>query len=871
VTACDDEDGLVPDSSSPSDVSFDATADTSDDALLDADQSNMDTVVLETGSLTLRVTTEPFSFELTNSLGEVVLATLVDDLGSDLAANAYSTVGATVGAHSVTTNENPGWNEYVDSDETWDAFDSTVSSLSEGGVLTLVLRSSAGDGAELTIELTLVENRLEVDAVLSADTAVRPYNRIGQSFQLGPDEHFLGLGERFTSVDHRGLSLTNWAQTGGVGLGEGNAPNRDNPGPSGESMTPFPVPFVLDTIGYGLWLETDGWAAMHLGSESDAAWRIETEGTELHYTVFVNQDPLKTINNYATATGLPALPPLWSFGPRRRLDPRSTVFDFPEWTALREFGIPTTTVEHDIGFLPLGEDRAHTEELALWANQLDGQGFRVFGQLSPFIAVDELAVEEDYASAMHGGWLLQNTDGEAIELELLEYESSVAMVDVTHADAGTYYGELLTALSTLGYDGVRLLHGEQVPVEAIADDGRTGSALHNTYSAVFHGLLADQLALFEEGRERMALIGRAGYTGSAQYLDAVWSGRATTSFGQADGLPSVVRAGINLGISGIPYYGADIGGYDSVNTLDRDLYLRWAAFAAFSPQMHDEVRSSNEDSPRWTIWEDEETLSAYRDLALIHTRLGFYLHAAARDAHLYGWPIMRHLFLHHPSDSATIEIDDQYYLGDDFMVAPITARGATNRIVYFPEGRFVDWTSGAVYEGPGEFTVDAPLGSIPVFMGEGAIIPLLDDSIDTLSEESNSGVVGPSDISDVLDVRAVLGEVAGSVELVDNTILSIALAEALFNGAPNGEYDFLAGETALVAVDTREEMDACTACYFVVDSSPTVLLVNPPKAESIDVMGAGIVLSATNPMGLARQIRWHVTVLDPPSDDLREE
>lgn len=870
VVACDDDDLLAPDLDSSSDVSFDSASDSSD-ARADADQPNLNTVVLETGSLTLRVTTEPFSFELTNSLGEVVLATLVEDLGSDLAMNAYHAAGATVASNGVTANENPGWNEYDQSNERWESFDSTLSSLSEGGVLTLVLSSTNVVGLEVTMQFTLVENRLEVDAVLSGDAQLGAYNRIGQSFQLGPDEHFLGLGERFTSVDHRGLSVQNWTQTDGIGLGEDTAPNETNPAPSGESMTPFPIPFVLDTIGFGLWLETDGWAAMHLGSETEAAWRIEAEGYELHYTVFVNQDPLKTVSNYATATGLPALPPLWTFGPRRRLDPGSTVFDFPEWTALREFGIPTTTVEHDIEFLPVGEERNRVDELAPWAADLDAAGFRVFGQLSPFIAVDGIAVEEDYDRAMHGGWLLQDTAAEAMELQLPGYESSVAMVDVTHPDAGTYYGELLSSLSTLGYDGVRLIHGEQVPITAIAEDGRTGSALHNAYSALFHALLADQLALLGEDSPHLALIGRAGYVGSAQHLDAIWSGNATTSFGEADGLPSVVRAGINLGVSGVPYYGANIGGYDSVDSLDRDLYLRWAAFAAYSPQMHDEVQSSADEAPRWTIWEDEETLSAYRDLALMHTRLGFYLHAAARDANLYGWPVMRHLFLHHPGDPLTVAIDDQYYLGEALLVAPIVQRGVTSRSVYFPEGRFVDWTSGAVYEGPGRFTVDAAIGSIPVFMSEGAIVPLLDASIDTLSEESNPGVVGPSDVSDVLDVRAVLGEVAESVELVDGTILSIAPAEALINGAPNDEYDFVAGETPLVAVDTREEMAECTACFFVVDSSPSVLLLNPPKAESIDVMGGGIVLGAANPMGLARQIRWHVTVLDPPSDDLREE
>jgi alpha-glucosidase (family GH31 glycosyl hydrolase) len=82
------------------------------------------------------------------------------------------------------------------------------------------------------------------------------------------------LGERFTSVDHRGLSLYSWAEEGGLGQGEQAPRAPQNPYPNGPSMTYFPVPFLLSSAGYGLQIEGGARSEFHLGSERADAWRI---------------------------------------------------------------------------------------------------------------------------------------------------------------------------------------------------------------------------------------------------------------------------------------------------------------------------------------------------------------------------------------------------------------------------------------------------------------------------------------------------------------------------------------------------------------------------------------------------------------------
>ena len=830
--------------------------------------TGLETVALETGALSLRVLVDPFGFVLRNSAGQVLLETVYDPVDSleGSADGAYGPPAATWNEAAFADAIASGYDNYIGVDQPWTRFDRTISASSEGGAVEVRLGTSDDSGAELLVALSVTENRLDVTAQIDAAHEDQ-FNRLGQSFVLGEDAHFFGLGERFVSVDHRGMSLTCWTERGGVGLGEGESPGPDNPSPNGAAMTPFPVPFLINTQGYGLWLRSDHRSAFHLGSHTTDLWRVETSEPVLSYTVFVNSDPRKTIGDYLRLTGLPPLPPLWTFGPRRHISPDSTVFEMPEWRALREFGIPTTTIDHDLAFLPVGEDAGQTEALGRWAVDVHSWGYRLLGRFSPHLASGVVAVENDFERAERNGFLVRDEDGETLLLSLPGDEGvTLALVDFTQESAVAWYRERMQAALDLGYDGWRLEHGEYTSLEAVFGDGRLGAALHNPYPALVQAVVADFLD--EMRPEDGFLAARSGYAGSSQHLTAVWSGEANTSFEETDGLPSVVRAGINLGLSGVPYFGSDIGGHHVVDgaQVDRELYLRWAGFAALTPQMHDEgIGDGSDDDPaRWSIWNDQQTIDAYRQFALLHTRLGLYFRMLAQVAHERGWPLIRHTYLQHPSDRSTIQLDDQYFLGDAILVAPVVERGVDGRSVYFPEGTYVDWTASRVVIGPGTVDVDLPLRAVPAFIADGAIIPMLDESIETLAAETSDDVVGPTDVADVLDVRVVRTSGEAAVTLVDGTSLSVSITSDIVP-------PLVAAEVMLPLVVSHEERRVCDGCFLVEEGAPNILWVTTPLAESSEVTATGITLIAVNPMGQPRRIRWEIILPGPFGIDTPQE
>lgn len=147
-----------------------------------------------------------------------------------------------------------------------------------------------------------------------------------------------------------------------------------------------------------------------------------------------------------------------------------------------------------------------------------------------------------------------------------------------------------------------------------------------------------------------------------------------------------------------------------------------AGVGALMPTMRDIYGAMDGDPV--DIWTDAKTLSLFRTCAKLHTALKPYLYRYARIAHEEGLPIVRPLFLSYPDETQTYDLEDQYLLGDDILVAPVLVPGQTERSVYVPAERWHAYWSDTVHEGPGRLTVSAPLHQIPFFLREGAELDL---------------------------------------------------------------------------------------------------------------------------------------------------
>jgi alpha-glucosidase (family GH31 glycosyl hydrolase) len=177
------------------------------------------------------------------------------------------------------------------------------------------------------------------------------------------------------------------------------------------------------------------------------------------------------------------------------------------------------------------------------------------------------------------------------------------------------------------------------------------------------------------------------------------------------------------GNAGLPYVSHDIGGFQG-GPLTGELYARWIQSGAFGPILR--LHSGRTGDVRRLPWEfaGKPRAVAARFLRL-RGALGPYLYTLGREAHDTGLPLTRAMYLQWPEHEAAYELDRQYMLGSQLLVAPVGAPGdpATKR-VWFPPGRWVDIFTGERHTGPRVETLRVPLERMPVFARAGAIVPL---------------------------------------------------------------------------------------------------------------------------------------------------
>jgi alpha-D-xyloside xylohydrolase len=239
-------------------------------------------------------------------------------------------------------------------------------------------------------------------------------------------------------------------------------------------------------------------------------------------------------------------------------------------------------------------------------------------------------------------------------------------------------------------------------------------------------------AMAAEGEETVLLC-RSAWAGQQKYSAAVWSGDIPATW---DALRRQVRAGLSIAMAGIPWWTTDIGGFHGGNVEDddyRELMIRWFQYGAFCPLFR--LHGYREPRPDigWDasggpneIWSyGEEAYEIIRSVVLLRERIRPYLHEQMSLASTEGLPPMRPLFVDFPDDEAAWDVDDQMMFGPDVLVAPVLELGSRSRSVYLPAG--VSWRSvwtGEAFDGGRRIDVDAPLERIPVFLREGADVPI---------------------------------------------------------------------------------------------------------------------------------------------------
>jgi len=264
----------------------------------DGDPAAPPVTLLGAGTPGVSVSLDPFQIRVVDGKGGEVLRTLPQG-----DADAYGGPGATRDEGVDNVKVIPGWDAFVPDERPW-------THPRVGRLLTRTdsAASFALDDAQGQLVIDIGVDGPKVTITTAARAGSPAWNKTTLAFALRPDEHFFGLGERFASVDHRGLSMYSWAEEGALGGGEGVRRDDTNPYPNGPSMTYFPVPFFMSSAGYAVHLATTYRTETHFGSDRPDAWRVAVNDTTLKTVIYVHDDPLASLDDFTRDTGRPMVP-----------------------------------------------------------------------------------------------------------------------------------------------------------------------------------------------------------------------------------------------------------------------------------------------------------------------------------------------------------------------------------------------------------------------------------------------------------------------------------------------------------------------------------------------------------------------------------
>jgi alpha-D-xyloside xylohydrolase len=563
--------------------------------------------------------------------------------------------------------------------------------------------------------------------------------RVRLVFDCVPEEAFFGLGERFNALNQRGETLDVRCYDQYKNQGK---------------RTYIPIPFLLSSAGYGVYVDSPRWMKFDLADSQPDHWRLEADlGPDgaLRLVWFVDDDPVGIIRKFAALAGLPALPPLWAFGlwmsSNNEWDSQARVLREVEQTETHGIDASVVVIEawsdestfyiwNDAQYAPTsgGQSLRYADftfpPAGRWPDPkglvetLHGKGLRVILWQNPVMKqLDEPHAqhEADRAYFEQKRFGVLNSDGSLYRIRSHWFRDGY-LWDVTNPTAREWwFAKRAYLLDDLGVDGFKTDGGEHLwGVDTLFWDGRQGDELGNLYprlyTEAYHRFAA------EKRHGDSLTFSRAGFVGS-QCAPAHWAGDENSTW---DAFRHSILAGLSAGISGIPFWGWDLGGFNG-EIPTAELYLRSAAMAAFCPIMqyhcnYNEHRETCRDRTPWNIQArtgDERVIPFFRFLVNVRRNLMPYIWQEAQHTARTGEPLMRALGLWHRAASPY-----QYYFGRDLLVCPVVNESAETWPVYLPDGEWVDLWTESRFAGGEIVNVPAPLDRIPVFVRQGARIPV---------------------------------------------------------------------------------------------------------------------------------------------------
>ncbi len=574
-----------------------------------------------------------------------------------------------------------------------------------------------------------------VETARDADGRYWPYARLNDEFLLRrrcrDEDAVYGLGEKSGRGNRRGRDFTLWnvdvldpVRT--VEFTAGRVPEDPRADRRSAEFDPFyvSIPFCYHRSypsGAMAGSFVDNGYRGHYDFTSLDEYTIRFEGGQYTEYIFAGPDMPAILERYTWLTGRTQPPPLWALGYHqcrwRAYDQRAV-----EGIAdrLRAEQIPCDALWLDIEFMRGYRVFTWDEELFPdvpgMLGRLAEQGFRTITIVDPGVKhepgywVYDQAVERDVLCRTESGdhYLGQVWPGDT------------AFPDFALAEARQWWGELNARHVASGIAGIWNDMNEPATGDISPDAMRFGrgayshARFHNQYALLMAmGTTEGLLAAMPD--RRTFVLSRAGSAGIQRYA-ANWMG---DNLSRWDHLWMSIPMACGLGVSGQPFVGADVGGFEG-NTSP-ELLVRWSQYGALTPFFRNHTARTIDQYP-WAFGDAVRDL--VRDAVRLRYRLMPYLYASFLRATETGAPVQRPLVFDHQYDAGVRDISDQYLFGPDLMVAPVLEPGQTARQVYLPAGDWYDWHTDEPLAGLRFVTAPTPMDRIPIYARAGAVVPM---------------------------------------------------------------------------------------------------------------------------------------------------